>query len=75
MQYAGIEGEEVYLLLEDHILSSDTVLNSINILLYSGEIPELYKTAELDSLVAGLKDELERENFEGTLIQFFIESL
>lgn len=38
------------------------------------KIPGLYKTAELESVVAGLKDEFERENFEGTLIQFFTES-
>lgn len=74
MQYAGIEGEQVYLLIEDHILSNDAILNNINILLYSGEIPELYKTAELESIVAGLRDELEKDNFEGSLVQFFTES-
>lgn len=74
MQYAGVDGEQVYLLIEDHILSNDTILNNINILLYSGEIPELYKNAELESIVSGLRDEMERENYEGSLVHFFTES-
>lgn len=38
MQYAALEDEQIYLLIEDYILTSDSVLNNINILLFSGEV-------------------------------------
>ncbi|VEN39261.1 unnamed protein product [Callosobruchus maculatus] len=73
MQQSGLEGEEVYLLIGDHILSNGTNYDKINLLISASEVPELYSTTELDSLVKGLKDDLERENFDGSLIQYFTE--
>nr|CAI5869002.1 unnamed protein product [Callosobruchus analis] len=73
MQQSGLEGEEVYLLIGDHILNSSANCDKINLLISSSEVPELYSTTELDSLVKGLKDDLEQENFDGSLIQYFTE--
>ncbi|KAL3276304.1 hypothetical protein HHI36_024202 [Cryptolaemus montrouzieri] len=74
-QQAGIEGEEVYLLLEDYILKGENILSLINTLLLSGEVPGLYNATELNSLVMGLGDQMSRANFEGSPIQFFIERI
>ncbi|RZC33069.1 cytoplasmic dynein 2 heavy chain 1 [Asbolus verrucosus] len=73
MQLAGLEGEQVYLLLEDHIFCHKHILSLINILISAGEVPGLYNAAELESMTAGLKDEASRENFEGSLIEYFSE--
>ncbi|XP_017783105.1 PREDICTED: cytoplasmic dynein 2 heavy chain 1 [Nicrophorus vespilloides] len=72
MQFSGVEGEQVYLLLEDHVMKGP-ILNILNILLSSGEVPGLYNAAEQESLIAGLKDEASRENFDGDLYKFFVE--
>lgn len=74
MQFAGINGEEVFFQVEDHILYKDSTLNAINLLMSSGEVPGLFTSTELESIVKVLKDEFDRENFEGSLIQYFAES-
>ncbi|KAG5876642.1 hypothetical protein JTB14_012987 [Gonioctena quinquepunctata] len=71
MQYAGLEGEEVYFQIEDYILNEENNLNIFNVLISSGEVPGLYTATELDSLVKALKEESDRENFDGSLIQYF----
>lgn len=40
----------------------------------AGEIPDLYTDIEMDSLVKGLKDKFDSDNFEGNLNQFFANS-
>lgn len=40
----------------------------------AGEAPDLYSDIEMDSLVKGLKDKLESDNFEGDLSQYFANS-
>ncbi|KAF5283232.1 hypothetical protein FQA39_LY17379 [Lamprigera yunnana] len=71
MQQAALEDKETYLLLEDNIFNG-TLIDMVNSLLSSGEIPGLYTVSELDSLVVGLKELMEQENHEGTLTDFFI---
>lgn len=75
MQYAGIEAEHVFLQIEDHLLMNENNLNAINFLISSGEVPGLYTTVEFESLVKSLKEESDRNNFEGDLMQFFYESM
>ena len=72
VQLAGIDGEQVVLLLEDHQLLDSTFLESINSLLCSGEIPGLFTSEELDTLTGPLKEQLESEQFSGTLGQYLI---
>lgn len=38
MQVAGIEGDQVYFLLEDHILRNSAILDLVNTLLAAGEV-------------------------------------
>lgn len=74
MQFAAIENEIVYFVLQDHMFSKPEMASLVNTLMLSGECPGLYNSAEMDSLVAGLKDEAGQDNFEGNLVQFFITS-
>lgn len=74
MQSAALENEIVYFVLQDHMFLKQEMASLVNTLMLAGEAPGLYNSAEIDSLVAGLKDEAGQENFEGNLIQFFAES-
>ena len=71
MQLAGIDGEQVVLLLEDHQFLESTFLELVNSLLSAGEIPGLYTPEELDPLLAPLRDEASEAGFRGTLPQYF----
>ncbi|KAF5303585.1 hypothetical protein FQR65_LT08186 [Abscondita terminalis] len=70
LQQAALEDKETYLLLEDNIFNNN-IIDIVNALLCSGEVPGLYSTAELESLIVGLKDQMEQENYEGCLTDFF----
>lgn len=74
MQSAALENEIVYFVLQDHMFTKEGISSLINTLMLSGEAPGLYNSAEMDSLVAGLKDEAGYDSFDGNLIQFFAES-
>lgn len=65
--------EEVYFILQDHVLVNEGVLSVTNTLISSGEVLGLYSSAEIETLLAGLKDEAGLENFEGEMMQFFVE--
>ncbi|XP_071126281.1 cytoplasmic dynein 2 heavy chain 1-like isoform X2 [Mytilus edulis] len=71
MQLAGIEGEQVVLLLEDHQFIEPQFLEMINSLLSSGEVPGLYTPEELDPILAPLRDMASEAGFRGTMINFF----
>jgi dynein heavy chain 2 len=72
MQKAGINGEDVVLLLEDHQLLHPSFLEMINSLLSSGEIPGLYTPEELEPLLAPLKDLSSEESYRGSLMSYYI---
>ena len=74
MQQAGIEGEQVVLLLEDHHFIDPVFLELINSLLSAGEVPGLYSPEELEPLLAPLRDLMSEAGFRGTLINFFAQS-
>ena len=71
MQLAGIEGEEVVLVLEDYQMVEPTFLELINSLLSAGEVPGLYTPEELEPLLAPLRDMASEVGFRGTLANFF----
>ncbi|KAH3756292.1 cytoplasmic dynein 2 heavy chain 1 [Pelomyxa schiedti] len=73
LQIAGIEGEKVVFLLEDHQLGDKSFLPCVNSLLSSGEIPGLYNIEEIEPLCAPLKEKCADAGFFGSLYQFFIE--
>ncbi|KAJ8297986.1 LOW QUALITY PROTEIN: hypothetical protein KUTeg_024517 [Tegillarca granosa] len=68
---AGIEGEQVVLLLEDHQIVEPQFLEMINSLLSSGEVPGLYTPEELEPILSPLRDMASEVGFRGTLINFF----
>ncbi|KAM4699205.1 cytoplasmic dynein 2 heavy chain 1 [Discoglossus pictus] len=71
MQMAGIDGQQVVLLLEDYQFVHPTFLEMINSLLSSGEIPGLYTVEELEPLLSPLKDQASEDGFTGPLLGYF----
>ena len=74
MQQAGIEDEQVVLVLEDHQFEGTDFLELINSLLSAGEIPGLYTPEELEPVLAPLRDQASDAGFRGTLAQYFASS-
>jgi len=71
MQTAGIEGQQVVLLIEDHQFVDPQFLELTNSLLSAGEVPGLYTPEELEPLLAPLKDQASDAGFRGTIAQYF----
>jgi len=71
MQTAGIEGQQVVLLLEDHQFVDPQFLELTNSLLSAGEVPGLYTPEELEPLLAPIKDQASDAGFRGTIAQYF----
>lgn len=74
MQQAGIDGEQVVLLLEDHHFVDPTFLELVNSLLSAGEVPGLYSPEELEPILNPLRDMASEAGFRGTLVNFFADS-
>ena len=63
---AGVAGEDTVLYLEDHQLGSggdDSVLEAVNSLLSSGEVPGLYSHEEQEQLLAPLRPLMSESGF------------
>ena len=71
MAKAGVEGEQVVLLLEDFQFVNVQFLEMINSLLSSGEIPGLFEPNELDAMLNPLRDLSSNEGYRGSLAGFF----
>ncbi|KAL3878520.1 hypothetical protein ACJMK2_030860 [Sinanodonta woodiana] len=71
MQMAGIEGQQMVLLLEDHHFVDPQFLELINSLLSAGEVPGLYTPEELEPLLNPLRDMASDAGFRGTIINYF----
>jgi dynein heavy chain 2 len=53
---AGVEGEEALIYLEDYQLTNPAILETVNSLLSSGEVPGMYTHEELEPLLGPLKE-------------------
>ncbi|TRY75069.1 hypothetical protein TCAL_08574 [Tigriopus californicus] len=71
MQVAGVEEDQVFLLLEDHNFGDLQYLDMINSLLSSGEVPGLYSPEELEPLLTPLRAKANDAGFSGNLFTFF----
>uniref|UniRef100_A0A8C4HFM7 Cytoplasmic dynein 2 heavy chain 1 n=1 Tax=Dicentrarchus labrax TaxID=13489 RepID=A0A8C4HFM7_DICLA len=71
MQLAGLEGQQVILLLEDYQFVHPAFLEMVNSLLSSGEVPGLYTPEELEPLLSSLKDAASQDGFTGPLYNYF----
>ena len=74
MQQAGIEDQQIVLLLEDHHFIAPQFMELVNSLLSAGEVPGLYTPEELEPLLAPLRDQASEEGFRGTLANYFAAS-
>ena len=69
---AGVQGTPLCLLLEDHQLRDDSIIECVNSLLAAGDIPGLFELQELEPLLAPLKEEMGQCGFRyRTLFDFF----
>ncbi|CAF0769940.1 unnamed protein product [Adineta steineri] len=71
LQSAGVEGDQCILLIEDYQFIESTFVELINSLLSAGEIPGLYTSDELESILSPLREESSQEGFRGTMVQYF----
>ncbi|CAM1329611.1 Uncharacterised protein at_DN1743, partial [Pycnogonum litorale] len=71
MQQAGVEGEQVVLILEDHQIIDEQFLELINSILSAGEVPGLYSVEELEPILSPLRDQASQDGFRGTLFSYF----
>ncbi|CAG6004611.1 unnamed protein product [Menidia menidia] len=71
MQLAGLDGQQVVLLLEDYQFVHPAFLEMVNSLLSSGEVPGLYTPEELEPLLSSLKDAASHDGFTGPLYNYF----
>lgn len=74
LQTAGIDCQSVFLIVEDHVLKYKFLHDTLNNLISTGEAIDLYTTTELETIVAPLRDQLEQDGFEGSLINYFNKS-
>lgn len=62
-------------MLEDYQFIDPTFVESINSLLSAGEVPGLYTSDELEAILSPLREESSQDNFRGTMVQYFAQSL
>lgn len=72
MTRAGVEGERLVVILEDHQLVDPSFIEMVNSLLSTGEVPGLFQGNELEPLLAPIKDEASESGWRGSLYDFFI---
>lgn len=74
LRRAGVENQKICLYLEDHQIVDDAILEDVNSLLSSGEIPGLYPANELDALLGPLKEEFDQQGYGcKTCFEFFVQ--
>lgn len=72
MTRAGVDGERLVVVLEDHQLIEPSFIEMINSLLSTGEVPGLFQGNELEPLLAPIKDEASESGWRGSLYDFFV---
>ncbi|CAK9088100.1 Cytoplasmic dynein 2 heavy chain 1 (Dynein heavy chain isotype 1B) [Durusdinium trenchii] len=75
VQTAGVEGRHTVLYVEDHQIFAEEVLEMLNSLLCSGEVPGLFKHEELVPLLEPLKELMNDEIGDGSVrnpLEFFV---
>ena len=71
-QIAGINGEHVVLLLEDFQIVSESLLEVVNSLISSGEVPGLYTHEELEPMLSPLRELMLEEGGFRTPYDYFV---
>nr|WAW84826.1 cytoplasmic dynein 2 heavy chain 1 [Halisarca dujardinii] len=73
LQQAGVAGEKVVLLLEEHQIVDPSFLELVNNVLSVGTAHGLYAPEELDPLLASLKETAADEGHRGSMMAYFIQ--
>ena len=69
----GVQGTPAVLLLEDHQMRDDALIECVNSLLSAGELPGLFEPQELDPMLAPLKEEMGKSGYNHrSLYDFFV---
>ncbi|XP_044530905.1 dynein axonemal heavy chain 14 [Gracilinanus agilis] len=63
----GLEGKPTVLLIIDTHLTHESVLEDLNSILNSGNMPDVFETEEMDNITIGLKTLAEEAGFEDNL--------
>ena len=58
---AGVKGEHVVMLIEDYHIIVESILEIVNSLLSSGEVPGMYTHEELEPIIAPLREKMREE--------------
>jgi dynein heavy chain 2 len=58
---AGVKGEHVVMLIEDYHIVVESILEIVNSLLSSGEVPGMYTHEELEPLIAPLREKMRED--------------
>lgn len=72
LEVAGLKGESIVLFVEDFQITKESILEIINSLLSSGEVPGLYTHEELEPLMASLRKIMSEEGSSRTPYEFFV---
>ena len=73
VKVAGVQGQPIALYLEEYQLVEPAILEIVNSLLSSGEVPGMFTTQELDAMLNPLKEAYSSTGFRHrTLYSFFI---
>ena len=72
LQIAGVKGEHTVLFVEDFQIVSESILEVINSLLSSGEVPGLYTHEELEPILSPLREEMQEDGRFHTPYEFFV---
>ena len=72
ISYAGLSNHSCLLIIEEQHVYDDLVLESINSVLCSGEISDLFLNEELESVYSSIKDDYSASGFIGTIHDYFI---
>ena len=71
MQRAGVEGVDTILLIEDYQLLESSFSELLNSLISTGDVPGLFQPAELEPMLASLKDAAAEAGWRTGMFRFF----
>eukprot|EP01033_Poteriospumella_lacustris_P002713 gene2718-1970_t len=75
LEIAGVQGEHVVLLVEDFQITKESILETLNSLISSGEAPGLYTHEELEPLMGQLRKVMDDDDGARTPYEFFIQRI
>ena len=78
IQFSGVKGEQLCLLLKDSLIPTEGCFDYINSLLLNGEIPNIFSTEERDKIVGELRPkiaELKRDESRESIYIFLVERI